>query len=200
MDHQCSIARGNSFITSTLSGDFGWQANSGVGRSPPRRPKCSISRSQESSRCDGFSKGLGPSLSPYRLSQFHLPEDIIRVVSSERQEASPQEKNSQEQILFLDNKGSSLDLCELGQKLFQMGICSVLVEGGGITFSHFLTQKAADRLILFYGTKILGNPSGISWTQALRGFTLKTCPEMESPHLKTLGNNIMVSGRLKYQT
>lgn len=145
-------------------------------------------------------KGLGPSLSPYRLSQFHLPEDIIRVVSSERQEASPHEKNSQEQILFLDKKGSSLDLRELGQKLFQMGICSVLVEGGGITFSHFLTQKAADRLILFYGTKILGNPSGISWTQALRGFTLKTCPEIESPHLKTLGNNIMVSGRLKYQT
>jgi diaminohydroxyphosphoribosylaminopyrimidine deaminase/5-amino-6-(5-phosphoribosylamino)uracil reductase len=54
-----------------------------------------------------------------------------------------------------------VDLEDLVSRLGNLGILSVLVEGGGRIHGAFAQKKLADRLFLFVAPKVLG--SGINW-------------------------------------
>ena len=52
--------------------------------------------------------------------------------------------------------GSPFDLDTLMEKLSQMGIGSILVEGGGETIASFFRNGLVDRYTVFVGSKIIG--------------------------------------------
>ncbi|NLZ52061.1 MAG: bifunctional diaminohydroxyphosphoribosylaminopyrimidine deaminase/5-amino-6-(5-phosphoribosylamino)uracil reductase RibD [Thermoanaerobacteraceae bacterium] len=64
----------------------------------------------------------------------------------------------------LQNKGveviktsqDTVNLKELLMKLFDMGICSVLIEGGPRVFTSFLKEELLDKLVVFLAPKIIG--------------------------------------------
>lgn len=51
----------------------------------------------------------------------------------------------------------SFPLKELLKKLYDMGVYSILIEGGGQTSGHFLREKLVQEVALFFSYKILGN-------------------------------------------
>ena len=63
--------------------------------------------------------------------------------------------NSAELIAVNDNNGI-LDISEVLQVLYEKGLMSVLVEGGGNTISNFLLNGFADRVIFIYSPVIIG--------------------------------------------
>ena len=52
--------------------------------------------------------------------------------------------------------GSPFDLDTLMERLSQMGIGSILVEGGGETIASFFRNGLVDRYTVFVGSKIIG--------------------------------------------
>ena len=82
------------------------------------------------------------------------------------------------EIIFVKkNKNGRIDLLSLMKKLSKKGIASVLVEGGGKTFSSFVKQDLFDDILLFVSPKILGEGiktfSELSYKNLKRALKLK---------------------------
>lgn len=66
-------------------------------------------------------------------------------------------KNLGVEIIFCAEKNSKVDLIDALKKLCEIGISSVLVEGGSILSSQFLKENLVDELIWIRNKKIIGN-------------------------------------------
>jgi diaminohydroxyphosphoribosylaminopyrimidine deaminase/5-amino-6-(5-phosphoribosylamino)uracil reductase len=60
-------------------------------------------------------------------------------------------------VFVVDDANGHIDLQKVLGLLGDMGVASVLVEGGARTFSDFLESRMADKLIVFVAPKILGH-------------------------------------------
>jgi diaminohydroxyphosphoribosylaminopyrimidine deaminase/5-amino-6-(5-phosphoribosylamino)uracil reductase len=79
-------------------------------------------------------------------------------------------------ILVIEmNKKDEFSLEDLAQKLYELEIFSVFIEGGARTYESFLNAKLADHIYMFQAEKLLGE-DGITWNSkgnaALKKFTL----------------------------
>ena len=92
-------------------------------------------------------------------------KDIIATISKEQKKYPKNVK-----ILKIKEKNGKIDLKELLKELYSQGICSVLIEAGGILNGAFLKEKLVDKLIHFTAPKILGDNEGKSF---IDGFDIK---------------------------
>jgi diaminohydroxyphosphoribosylaminopyrimidine deaminase/5-amino-6-(5-phosphoribosylamino)uracil reductase len=60
------------------------------------------------------------------------------------------------------HRNGKIDLHELGKRLGEANIQSVLVEGGGEVHAYLLEQRLADELVLYVAPKVVGGPAK-SW-------------------------------------
>lgn len=60
------------------------------------------------------------------------------------------------EVLFCSVKDKRLNLAETLKILGELGINSVLVEGGGEIFSSFVKENLADELLMFISSKVMG--------------------------------------------
>ena len=71
-------------------------------------------------------------------------------------------KNKNTDLYFNVNKSETgLDLNEVLEILYEKGISSILVEGGGEIISSFLSKKLFDEIILFTDKKIIGGKGSV---------------------------------------
>ena len=84
-------------------------------------------------------------------------------------EPSPQQKaslNKQGVEIFVSpRKNDRIDLSTLMRTLGSMGIMSVLIEGGGTVIASAFRERIVDKVLCFFGTKILGGNDGVSICQ-----------------------------------
>jgi diaminohydroxyphosphoribosylaminopyrimidine deaminase/5-amino-6-(5-phosphoribosylamino)uracil reductase len=100
-------------------------------------------------------------------------------------------------VFTVKKNNDGLDLKEVLSLLGQEGILSVLVEGGGVLHGSFLREQLYDYAYLFYGPRFAGD----SGQALVRGFNVTSrdrAPSISSPQYKTLGEDMLVSGRLLY--
>jgi diaminohydroxyphosphoribosylaminopyrimidine deaminase/5-amino-6-(5-phosphoribosylamino)uracil reductase len=79
--------------------------------------------------------------------------------------------------------------------LAELGLTSVLVEGGARIFDSFLRQKLADKIVLFVAPIIIGGKNAPSLLQRGAG-RIKDAIKLESAKYTVVGDNIMVEGWL----
>lgn len=96
----------------------------------------------------------------------------------------------------LDSQTLQWDLKKLSFQLYQKKICSVLIEGGEITSSHFLKQKAIQRLYHFINPSIMGGLKGRYWTESLSIPHLGARKKLKSTELLFFGEDICITGLL----
>ena len=65
-------------------------------------------------------------------------------------------------LSFSNTKNGQFSLKELGQKLFDLEIYSVFIEGGARTYESFLQDEMADHIYIFQAEKLMGD-DGLSW-------------------------------------
>ena len=67
------------------------------------------------------------------------------------------------------HRNGRIDVGELGKRLADAKICSVLVEGGGELHAYMIEHRLADELVLYIAPKVVGGPAK-SWVGG-RGLT-----------------------------
>jgi diaminohydroxyphosphoribosylaminopyrimidine deaminase/5-amino-6-(5-phosphoribosylamino)uracil reductase len=112
---------------------------------------------------------------PYRIvldSRLKIPEKakVIRtspsktiIASTEKAPKGKIEKLEQRgvQILLLDSKQGKINLKSCLSKLGEMGMMSLMVEGGSQVNGSFLDQGLIDKFFLFLSPKIMGDPQAL---------------------------------------
>lgn len=79
------------------------------------------------------------------------------------------------------------------KRLGQMGLLSVMIEGGAITASRALKEKVVDKVLFFYAPKIIGG-EGKNMIEALGITKISQSRKVKDVEVKRLGNDLMVSG------
>ncbi len=79
------------------------------------------------------------------------------------------------------------------KQLYQEGIYSLLVEGGGKLISSFLEKSCVDKLFLFQAGKLISNADAPSWSGELGIKKLKDVPKFRFQDVELLGEDILVT-------
>jgi diaminohydroxyphosphoribosylaminopyrimidine deaminase / 5-amino-6-(5-phosphoribosylamino)uracil reductase len=98
------------------------------------------------------------------------------------------------QTVAVDDDGG-LDLDAVLTSLGQMGICSLLVEGGASVHSNFLRKGLVDRVMLFVAPLFAGSAG----TSLLSQFSVKDraqAPQLRNVSYKRCGEDLLVQGDL----
>lgn len=128
----------------------------------------------------------------------NLPHLVI--VTS--REVRPEERNLVEQLKiqaqFLHvTCEPRLDLQQVFAQLWQLGITSVLVEGGARLAAEVLRQSAADQLTLVYTPVLLGS-DGLGFSPDLGLESLITAPSLDLTYSMLLGRDTVVSSSISH--
>jgi diaminohydroxyphosphoribosylaminopyrimidine deaminase/5-amino-6-(5-phosphoribosylamino)uracil reductase len=136
---------------------------------------------------------------PLNARLLKVPPDTVIV--TRKPEDSDSEKNAK--LVYIGNTGTSLlffkeilDLNWVLERLGEIEITSLLIEGGSSLNSHALEDGIVDKVMFFIAPKIIG---GIKSYPSVGGKTFRT---LESAHrlkdvkVKRLGEDILVEGYL----
>jgi diaminohydroxyphosphoribosylaminopyrimidine deaminase / 5-amino-6-(5-phosphoribosylamino)uracil reductase len=80
------------------------------------------------------------------------------------------------------------------ETLYDAGICSLLVEGGGMLTGAFLRDRLVDRLCLFIAGKVIGAQSAPGWSGELGLKTLAEAPVFRFDTIERLGDDLLITG------
>lgn len=93
------------------------------------------------------------------------------------------------------SESGPLDLVEILDHLGEMGVCSLLVEGGGQVHASFLEKALVDRVILFVAPLFAGSAG----TPLLEGFSVigaADAPRLRNVLYRRCGDDLLVQGDL----
>jgi diaminohydroxyphosphoribosylaminopyrimidine deaminase/5-amino-6-(5-phosphoribosylamino)uracil reductase len=95
--------------------------------------------------------------------------------------------------LILPAASGEFELRSLLDVLWNEGLRSVFVEGGGTTYAGFLRQRLVDRLYVYIAPKLLGR--GLSWTNELVLPDLSRAVGMTQSQIRPLGEDWFFSAK-----
>jgi diaminohydroxyphosphoribosylaminopyrimidine deaminase/5-amino-6-(5-phosphoribosylamino)uracil reductase len=126
-----------------------------------------------------------------KLNFFQNPQIPAIILTSNQQKiAEVFTKNLSAQIIFCDEKNDKIDLVDALKKLCQLGINSVLVEGGQNLATQFLAENLVDELVWIRSSKIIGD-DGISAVGALNFSKInEVLDNFNRTEIKELGNDL----------
>jgi len=93
-------------------------------------------------------------------------------------------------------KNSLIDLEHLMARLGQLGITSLLIEGGGRVISSALAAGIADKIIFFYAPKITGGDDGVPICRGEGPALMQNCFAVRDLRVESVGNDVMIEGYL----
>ena len=136
----------------------------------------------------------------WKIFSSHPARDVFWAVGSKATLATDDAKAALEagsQALTVQQNGDGrLDLSSLLAGLWDAGVRSVLVEGGGQVAGAFLRAGLVNRLHLFQAPVLLGG-QGMSWTQGLSVTSMKDRPTLKNVRTATVGDDFHLTGLLR---
>ncbi len=91
-----------------------------------------------------------------------------------------------------------IDLVALMEKLGEMSVTSVLVEGGAGIMGAMLRAKLIDKYYVFIAPKILGGGDGIPMAAGFGPETMEEALKLHSIKVRRFGDDILISGYPNY--
>jgi diaminohydroxyphosphoribosylaminopyrimidine deaminase/5-amino-6-(5-phosphoribosylamino)uracil reductase len=144
-------------------------------------------------------------------SHLRIPEDarVIGVSSSRTLIATtplaPKDKierldKAGVQVLLIESKNGVVDLRAFLSKMGEMGVMSVLVEGGSRVNGAFLDEGLVDKFLLFLSPRLMGDPQALGVFQG-KGFEhLKDSTSVKDVKVKRIGEDILIEGYVEGRT
>ncbi len=133
---------------------------------------------------------------------FHLESEAPTILFCSADIPSDQLAPYQElgaKVFQVATDRSGLVLQQVLEKLGRNDICSVLIEGGATIHGAFLQKKLVDYAHIFYAPIFAGD-QGVSLLEGLGVACRENAPYLSGVEYKRVGEDLMVSGRLAYQT
>lgn len=132
------------------------------------------------------SKGRGLKNNDHlNVFKTHDPEDLIWVIEK------GQACSHKGPVIEVD---STRNLQNVLKSLWDLGLRSVLVEGGSQVLSHFLKEKLVQRLYVFQAPRILGASGGKSWTEDLEISSLNEMLYLRNVKTAPSGPDQLITG------
>lgn len=107
--------------------------------------------------------------------------------------------NPAENVTIFSGEEGQLGRTDLGRvlkKSWELGIRSILVEGGVEVISSFLNSGLVDRVYVFVAPKILGSRGGRSWTSDVQIDQIKDALNLRTQRFLRMDQDILVTGLL----
>lgn len=137
-----------------------------------------------------------------KLAQVRPLKQIFWCVDSSLKDQCLQlfpSSESSPQFVFVHlNESGQIDLEQLLGELYQKGLRSLMIEGGGVTASAFLKEGLVNRLWLFQAPLILGAGFGVSWTSALQISSIAQGINLKYLELLSFGQDRCWTGLLNF--
>jgi diaminohydroxyphosphoribosylaminopyrimidine deaminase / 5-amino-6-(5-phosphoribosylamino)uracil reductase len=196
----------------TRNGDSKWISN--------ETSRCFVHRTRN--EVDGVVVGIGtvfkddPLLTarvrggrdPYRIildSRLQIPEEakVIGLSSSKTIIATtavaPRDKIERLEkagvhVLILESKNGRVDLRALLSRLGQMGMMSILVEGGGHVNGAFFDEGLIDKFLLFLSPRLLGDSQAMGIFAGKGADQLQKSTTVKELKVKKIGGDILIEG------
>ncbi len=145
---------------------------------------------------------------PYRIvldSRLKIPEEA-RVFEHSASEVilattplAPREKIERleergTRVLVVDSKEGRVDLKSCLAKLGEIGVMSLLVEGGSQVNGSFLDEGLIDNFLLFFSPKVTGDPEGLGIFGGRGASRLKDAFAVKKVAMRRIGEDIMLEG------
>jgi diaminohydroxyphosphoribosylaminopyrimidine deaminase / 5-amino-6-(5-phosphoribosylamino)uracil reductase len=131
----------------------------------------------------------------------HSPSEVILATTG----LAPYEKIERLErkgvrVLIIDSKEGRVDLKICLNKLGEMGLMSILVEGGNQINGSFLDEGLIDKFLLFLSPKWLGDPQAPGIFGGKGVSNLKDAVGLKEVKAKRIGEDIFLEGYLKWGT
>jgi diaminohydroxyphosphoribosylaminopyrimidine deaminase/5-amino-6-(5-phosphoribosylamino)uracil reductase len=97
-------------------------------------------------------------------------------------------------ILVSDSKSGKVDLKASLLKLGEMGMMSLLVEGGSQVNGSFLDQRLIDKVLFFLGPKLLGDPQALGIFGGKGSGDLQRAVSLRDLRAKKIGGDLLIEG------
>jgi len=95
-------------------------------------------------------------------------------------------------VVRCEMRDGRIDLADLLDKLAEMSICSVLVEGGGTLFGSIIRERLVDKFYIFLAPKILGGDNGVPFTRGPGCDSIKDCLTLKPLTVRRFDDDIMI--------
>ncbi len=100
-------------------------------------------------------------------------------------------------ILEVKEKGGQINLKDMFKKLFQLGIKSVLVEGGGTLNGSLFDEGLVDKIMFFISPKIIGGKEAIGSVMGKGIARVERSIRIKNLRLRRFGEDILIEGYVK---
>jgi diaminohydroxyphosphoribosylaminopyrimidine deaminase/5-amino-6-(5-phosphoribosylamino)uracil reductase len=95
-------------------------------------------------------------------------------------------------VISCQMRGGRIDLSDLLDKLAEMSISSVLVEGGGTLFGSIIREGLVDKFYIFLAPKILGGDNGVPFIKGPGCDTIERCLTLRVLTVRRFDDDIMI--------
>lgn len=118
------------------------------------------------------------------------------IITSDKAEKEDIERLSKKALVFSvgDDK---VNLTEAMDKLYEMGIASILLEGGATLNYSMLEERLVDKISVCIGSKILGGKDSVTLVDG-KGFDKEKCVKLEIEDYYQLDNDIVIEYNVLY--
>ena len=145
---------------------------------------------------------------PYRIvldSQLRIPEEakvigefpwktIIATTELGSKDKMARLKDRGVRVLVLDSQQGRVHLKPFLSQLGEMGMMSLMVEGGSQVNSSFLEEGLIDKVLLFFSPRLLGDKEALGIFGGARKVNLKETIPLDELRVKRVGEDILVEG------
>ena len=142
------------------------------------------------------SRGILP-FSSNLIKNISTDKEVILATTSKIDEERKEKyiKNGV-RVICLDGKDGRVDLNLLMNKLYELGIDSILLEGGGELNASFLEKGLIDRVVFFISPKIIGGTCAKTPVMGYGIKLMKNAINLKDVNFCMLGNDIMIEGAI----
>ena len=145
---------------------------------------------------------------PFRIvldSQLRVPEEakvigefpsktVIATTELGAQDKMARLKKKGVQVMVLESQQGRVPLKHCLSQLGEMGMMSLLVEGGSQVNSSFLEEGLIDKVLLFFSPRLLGDNEALGIFSGARKMDLTETIPLDGLRVKRIGEDILVEG------
>ncbi len=130
-----------------------------------------------------------------KVLRLNSSSDTIIITGSS---VSEDKKNAVEalgaKVMQSPVKDGMIDLDKLMDRLGDLGITSLLIEGGGSVIASAFKAGIVDKVIFFYAPKILGGDDGMPICKGPGPALMDECIPVKDIRVRRFGNDVMIEG------
>lgn len=131
-----------------------------------------------------------------RLSDNTIVITSMRALERNRRKSALLEKRGVTLVGIRRGPKGRLPLDSVLAALSDLGVASLLVEGGSDVFSEFIVQRLVQKVYIFQAPLLLGD--GIKWTQGIGIRSMKETVALNHADVRRIGDDILVEGYPKW--